>query len=268
MNLSRLEELKMKMVEYHIFSCWGPRPETPASIAQRFLTLIDRLAPIDPAFGNWICALYKHSVALRDIQPVPLADIRNDMTAYVETCVVHDDYGPTPMCGYRVGAINSLDRNPRGLSIGVLAGQQYSSPHVNLYINTARINTLYGETPDPAILSFSIFRPALLALVESFAATWCCAGPANVSFPTKDGMMSRVGWMSYVSPRFAPLITPPSTAVVEYRPDGGLFMAATRETFVGSNPDHMAVARDIKAAMAPLNALPWPPDLEPEDGAQ
>jgi len=51
--------------------------------------------------------------------------------------------------------------------------------------------------------------------------------------------------MNYVSPRFAPLITPPTTAIVEYQPNGGLFMAATDETFVASNPQHLAVAHDI-----------------------
>jgi hypothetical protein len=56
---------------------------------------------------------------------------------------------------------------------------------------------------------------------------------------------------------------PPKTAIVEYRPNGGLLMAATDETFITANPRHLAVAHDIEAAIAPLNALPWPPDAEP-----
>jgi hypothetical protein len=71
------------------------------------------------------------------------------------------------------------------------------------------------------------------------------------------------GWLNYVSPRFARLVTPPKTAIVDYRPNGGLLMAATDETFITANPKHLAVARDIEAALAPLNALPWPPDAEP-----
>lgn len=72
----------------------------------------------------------------------------------------------------------------------------------------------------------------------------------------------RLGWISYVGPRFAPLITPPATAIVERQSDGGLLMAATDETFVTSNPAHLAVANDILAAVAPLNALPWAPEIK------
>jgi hypothetical protein len=62
--------------------------------------------------------------------------------------------------------------------------------------------------------------------------------------------------MSYIKPDWAPLITPPSTATVERRPNGGLYMAATEETFRTQNLEHLAVAQDIVAALAPLEAMP------------
>ncbi len=34
-------------------------------------------------------------------------------------------------------------------------------------------------------------------------------------------------------------------------------MSATVETFDVENPAHMAAARDIAAAIAPLNDIPW-----------
>ena len=37
--------------------------------------------------------------------------------------------------------------------------------------------------------------------------------------------------MSYAAPRFAPVITPPPSAIVERTAQGGLLMAATEETF-------------------------------------
>jgi Immunity protein 52 len=64
----------------------------------------------------------------------------------------------------------------------------------------------------------------------------------------------------------APLITPPAAAIVERQPDGGLLMAATDEPFDTSNPAHLAVANDILAAVAPLNALPWPPEIKAPAG--
>jgi hypothetical protein len=39
--------------------------------------------------------------------------------------------------------------------------------------------------------------------------------------------------------------------------NGGLLMSATTQTFDVENPAHMAAAREIVAAIAPLNALPW-----------
>jgi Immunity protein 52 len=45
--------------------------------------------------------------------------------------------------------------------------------------------------------------------------------------------------------------------LVEHLPNGGLLMSATTETFDVENPAHMAAARAIGAAIAPLNDLPW-----------
>ena len=44
--------------------------------------------------------------------------------------------------------------------------------------------------------------------------------------------------------------------MVERRPNGGLLMAATDATFDVDNPAHMAVARDIERAGAPLSGTP------------
>jgi hypothetical protein len=244
----------MELNGHTIRAFWGPRRETPKSIANRFLNVIDRLAPIDGVFGDWFSA--------RDDEPVPLEDLRDDMAKIVEDNVARADDGvPTPISGYTVGALNSLDRTPRSISIYVKAGSWSSGPY---YGNHAEIESCYGVTLDPAIVTFPIFRAALFVLAEAFDVTWCSAYPNDITGLRRGGSYFRIGWMNYVSPRFAPLITPPKTAIVEYRPNGALFMAATDETFVTANPRHLAVARDIEAAITPLNALPWPPDAEPE----
>jgi hypothetical protein len=45
--------------------------------------------------------------------------------------------------------------------------------------------------------------------------------------------------------------------IVERLANGGLLMLATTQTFDVENPVHMAAARAMAAAIAPLNALPW-----------
>ncbi len=57
-------------------------------------------------------------------------------------------------------------------------------------------------------------------------------------------------------------MTPPPGVVVERRPDGGLLMAATTETFALANPAHLAAARAIQAALQPFNAIA----VDAEDG--
>lgn len=246
----------MKLEGYSIQAFWGPRRESPASIARRFLTLVDSLTPIDPAFGNWICAV--------DDEPVKLDLIRNAMAQFVESHVTRaDDGDPTPISGYHFFAVNTYNHTPRSFGIYINAGSWASSIYTPGYINYADIGTSDFATPDPAILTFHIFRGALLALVDAFDVTFCNAYPDTILKLWKDRHF-RPGWINYVSARFAPLVTPPKSAIVEYQPNGGLLMSATDETFVTSNPQHLAVARDIEAALAPLNALPWPPDAEPE----
>jgi hypothetical protein len=52
-------------------------------------------------------------------------------------------------------------------------------------------------------------------------------------------------------------VTPPGSCVAEHLPDGGLLMSAKTEAFDVENPAHMTAARDIGAAIAPLNDFPW-----------
>lgn len=244
-----------KSDQHNIQAIWGPRRETPKELAQRFLNLLDRLSRIDPVFGRWIWT------GLGVKTPVGFDEIQHRLRTAIEATVsLADDGDPTPIYGYRFGVVNSIERQPRSIGVSVHAGSWRISDY---FINDANIHTSWGVKPDPAILTFSIFKPAVLALAESFDATWCSAYPDELMNYWRRSVAPhyRLAWISYVGPRFAPLISPPATAIVEHQPDGGLLMAATDEPFDTSNPWHLAVANDILAAVAPLNALPWPPEI-------
>ena len=118
----------------------------------------------------------------------------------------------------------------------------------------------------PNAVTFRLFRAALLAIVEAWKPTWCIAHPVTIYdfWPRSADIHLRLAWMSYVSPRFASLVTPPPSAIAERTAQGGLLMAATKETFRVDNPAHLAVAQDILKALAPFEALPWPPDATPQ----
>ena len=98
----------------------------------------------------------------------------------------------------------------------------------------------------------------LFAIARAFAPDWCQAGPDTLvdildRTPYKRPPMS-LAWMIWLSAPLAALVTPPPPPIiVEHYADGSLFMAATRETFVTANPDHLAAARAIFAVVDPLN---------------
>jgi hypothetical protein len=235
--------------EYCIHASWGPRAETPEAIAARFLACLDRLKPVHPAYDNWIFDLNR--------RPKKFDALRKDLPAAIATSVARDDDGePSPIYGYWPGVINSMKDGPRSLSLWVRAGSALN--------NYAEIETCYRVLPDPGIIAYPAFKAALLALAESFDVTYCSAYPMQIMDVWDTTRNLCLAWMSYVAPRFAPLITPPPSAIVERTARGALLMAATGDTFSTDNPAHLAAAADILAALAPFEALPWPPDATPE----
>ncbi len=250
-----MHPLKPKTDKFWIQAVWGPNHETPDDIASRFVNLLDRLGKIDPVFGNWLWVANMDAVAFDEIHD----RLPDAIAARVSRA---DDGDPTPIYGYRFSVINSEERSPRSIIVRVHAGSWNDAPYS---ANDVVLETSWRMIPDPAIVTFPISKAAVLALAESFNAGWCSACPGALrEFWGAVPPYYRIGWISYVGPRFAHLITPPRSAIVERQPNGGLLMAATDETFSVSNPVHLAAAKDILAAVAPLNALPWPPDDESE----
>ena len=240
--------------EYIIYASWGPRAEPPESIAARYLACADRLKQIHPAYDNWIFNLKG--------KPKKFDALRDDLAAAVAANVSRaDDGDPTPIRGYWATAINSMKTDPRSLSLMVKAGSWVTSGY---FCNSAEIKTGNRVVPDPSIIAYPAFKAALLALVESFDVAYCSAFPMQIRDFWDPKPHLRIAWMSYVPARFAPLVTPPRCAIAERTAQGGLLMAATEETFRVDNPAHLAVAGDILKALAPFEALPWPPDATPE----
>ncbi len=199
-------------------------------------------------------------------KPIQFEDIRSGLPAAIAASISRADNGdPIPIYGYSFGVVNSMHVQPRAIGVRVHAGSWNISNYVT---NDADIHTPWRGTPDAALISFPIFKPAVLALAESFDATWCSAYPADIHRFWSHSVPPhyRLAWISYVGPRFAPPISPPATGIVEYQPNGGLLIAATDEPFDTSNPAHLVVANDILAAVAPLNALPWPPEIKAPAG--
>ena len=139
------------------------------------------------------------------------------------------------------------------------------------YDNLVTVEFPALEPANAALINFDVFRATLLILAHTWNATWVNARPYALSgflpsFKQKPPTPSfHGGWITYLAAPFAAKIAPPRSAICE-QADGGLLMSATQETFRVDNPVHVAVARDIDAALAPINALPWPPDANDSRG--
>jgi hypothetical protein len=240
---------------YSIYASWGPRAEPPETIAARFLACANRLKQVHPAYDDWIFDF--------NGKPKKFAALRGTLAAAIAANVVRaEDGDPTPIYGYWASVTNTMRKvHPRSLALWVNAGAWVNRKY---FSNFAMIKTGRRIVPDPSIIAYPAFKAALLALVESFDATYCSAYPQQITNLWPEDAHLNLAWMSYVAPRFAPLITPPPTAIAERTAQGGLLLSATQETFRVDNPAHLAVSKDILKALAPFEALPWPPDAAPE----
>lgn len=245
---------------YEILSSWGARVEAPEELAARFIKTIDALALVQPSFNDceWIDA-----IVVRGPEPeaaaVPWQRARRDLArAIVRNMKSEDDGIPDPYCGYWLPAMANRHAADRFMSLAVSAskGERGGSP-LFPFMNRADLES--KPELDPSLRTFDVWRAMLLIIAETWEVTWAeTTAPSLLNL--KSGYPVRPAWMSYVSPHYAPLMTPPASAIVEHRPNGGLFLAATRDVFETANPTHLAVAREIEAALQPLNHVPNPND--------
>jgi len=210
------------------------------------------LAGIDPVFTPWWYWGIEGT-------GIPFDQARVKLPALIAKNV-GKQWGPRD--GYPFFGGNGEEFNPRSIDLRGHAGN--SLPPIG-YGNSVNLETVPPDIhpTDASIVTYDLFRSAMLAIIEAWDVTWCAAYPTDIMDfwpPVAEPIHFRLAWMTYVSPRFAPLIRPPRGIESQTVAGGGLLMVATRERFEVTNPEHMAAAGAINTAIAPLNALPWPPD--------
>ncbi len=230
-----------------ILSKWEGRAETPDELAARFLRMIDSFEQIDPLFSLWTCGARR---------PTKLETVRDRYAKEIAAGIEKDDWGiPIPIAGYWFGAFTRDIPDSRCFAVNCTAGSILKTPFPNKILFTT---SPMDSSLEPDVVSYRIFRPALLAIVDAWDPVKAAAYPDDLNKFNDGSSFFPAAWIQYLCPGLAGKITPPSTALVEYLPNGGLLMSATTETFDVDNPQHLAAARDMGAAMALLDRLPWP----------
>ena len=232
----------MATSEFAISGLWRGRPQSPEQIAERHLALTDALYKIHAAFRQeWVVV---------EGSGISYDSFRHDLARAISASIATDDLGvPALTHGYTFSIINTWDKaTPLTISISVTDDCSSDLVPANGFV----IST--SPWPDPTLLAFDVMRETLVAACESFDAECCFAYPASLTDYWLEDDVVDLAWITYVGPGRAAMIVAPPDAIVEYRPDGGLLVAVTRDTFDVNNPRHLSIARDIHLACAPFNA--------------
>ena len=241
---------------------WGVKRELPIQLAERFLIIVNSLRRLGPAFRNWnwLETIRAYGEEENGIL-VPLDENPKQLARAIEhnvNCENDRTYTPDPDSGYFLLAATGEDTISNYLQVSATAANTQSW-HRPPFANDADI-IFAANGARPSIVCFDTVKSLLLIMAETWEAS------SGVAFSSGDfdmdlaGKGFKWGWMTYLSPYFANRIEPPTGVILDYRPNGGLFMAATTEVFDRANPVHYDAAQTIRRALDPLNDLPFPLD--------
>ena len=233
---------------FSIVASWGRRAEPAEVLAARLIAMVERLRVLHPEFARWLQIDEHNEVVPFDLQPdTQKRRVTGNMSRRPSGELV-------PEAG--ITLVLASDIGPKSDEF-ILTGR-IGADHEYCSGNYLHLGSHIFAAPVPELVSYDVFRGALLAMAEAFDVTQVYAYPHDLQDlwldPRNRSGRVPLAWMCYVAPRFAPLVSPPASVIVECRPNGGLFMAAADETFRTAIPEHMARARDIEAALDRYNA--------------
>jgi hypothetical protein len=216
-------------------------PLSPDWLGPKFIATLDALTPIDPnIFAGWQVS------EIRRMKKIPLAAARPRIAEIIGRDVHHDDWGPAPEHGYSAVATTTADASTRRMSLSVDAWGRLGEGNVELMAGGIMVPS------DPAIVTYPLFRAALLAIHEIWQAPWGCAQAFRVDYdkePLFPGAalfpysQFHIPWIAYVAPALLPGPVPPPDIQTEHTRDGGLLMSAIEERLDPTDPEHLRRAR-------------------------
>ena len=229
---------------YEIQSKWPGRPQSAAHVGAKFLTTLDALDSIDPVFGDWGTVEDEEAMTLQ-----PVDSLRSDFTPFVESQVWRDDFDePDPDSGYLLWATShapvTSPASPTTMTFLSSAGSRWRND-ASLTAGSSYV------PPDSSIVTYPIFKAALLTLVSIWSPTWANARcsrwqqkpPLEAGERLLPVGLFQVPWLSYLCAERAAGIDPPGDILSERTPDGGLLMIAAETRFDPANSQHMARAK-------------------------
>jgi hypothetical protein len=247
--------MKEPFYTYYIRSEWQGCTEAPASIGAKFVKTLDAMSSIDPLLANW------EIIDARALSSLSLAGARPRIARIIENNVTRDDFGkPAPVYGYHGSARTSIARDARNVRFRIHAGGKL--------VGNAMLE--FGEhdvAPDLAIITYPLFKAALLAINAVWLPAWACAqcrrsGAVQVPFElggaqayklegvpqvpddlTFPDSVFHIPWLAYISEKLAAGLELTPEIVTKRTPDGGLLMSAAEDRLDPNNRAHVRRAR-------------------------
>jgi hypothetical protein len=229
---------------YSIRSELPVHSEQPAALGKKFLTTLDTLSAIDPIFTDWQIMDYSA------IDSFPLAKVRSGMPALIEKNAHRDDWrAPHPEWGYSLGAYTERADKTRAMHLRINAGAERAKGDTHLEL---------GSPSDPAVVTYPLYKAALLAINASWPPPWACAYVFHVDYndePLAPGAplfpysTFHITWIGYLSAPLAKNLELPPEIVTERTADGGVLMSAVEERLDPGNAEHLRRARILAETM-------------------
>ena len=228
-------------------------PLSPDWLGPKFIATLDALTPIDPRiFAGWQVR------EIRKMKTIPLEAARPRIAEIIGHDVAHDDWGPAPEYGYSAAATTTAGASARRMSLSVDTRGRLGEGNVELSAGGIMVPS------DPAIVTYPLFRAALLAIIEIWLPPWsfACARrlgtiavpsghggstiksvPQVPSDPTFPDSIFFAPWIVYLAAKSATVLALPPEILTERTADGGLLMTATEERLDPDNPAQTRRAR-------------------------
>jgi hypothetical protein len=236
-----------------------PGWEDADAIAARLSRVFESLAGVDPMFSRWRrVGTRRHRSALPAFITIPPE--QTELRSWIdESAIFGSREGRKKTVGYSIRALTPEQNPVRGdFWLSFVPEDWWFGHRIGI--------TIFTDAGSPSVLDDPANEGALIALLRRLlliaATAWNCdwAGlmPGNYRqrgrSPDPLPVMYQSGWMVYLDAARATHIVPPQDVAVERLADGAMLLtAATDAIFNGRNPNHLAAASRIQAALEPLN---------------
>jgi hypothetical protein len=252
--------------EYEIHSDLPAHPDSPAALGAKLLDTLDALSRIDAdIFTNWEIPVIADAewlideversgvaAAIEKTETYSLEAARPRVASIVQKNVARDDLRePAPYWGYSLVAHAGAVVKSRRISLRIRTGGKVSG---SMSLETGD----YKVLPDPALVTYPLFRATLLAINAIWPASYAYASAYRMGydtaplFPGAELFPSsgfHIPWLGYLRASLASGLDLPPEILTERTPDGGLLMSATEERLDPTVPEHWRRARIIAETM-------------------